>query len=274
MAEALGYVGAALVLAAVGLIGGQAWVDLSTSVHVLVFALAAGVMFGLGTAAAARGTDAGRRLQAITWTLCVGATVAAIASGVVGWTTDVKAYVVLLGAFAPGTLLAGLLWQRLDTMLLHIATFAGAAVTGAALVDLVDLFHDQDVPIGILAVCAAWFVLGYTGRVRPRLLGLGLPSLVGVIAVMSTTQVRWGTALSLIVAFGVVAFATYDRNLVLLAVGALGVLMSVPAAVSRVWEGPVGAGMGLLIAGTVLIGAAVVVVMHRGPRGSRRVRVS
>lgn len=267
IAEALGYVGAALVVAALSLILGQVWADLSTGIRVGALAVAAVALNALGLAVAHRTEPAARRLHALVWALSTGFVAATFGLAAADWTDWQSPYVVIV-AFAPAALYSAWLWSRLHSMLLHISTFATLATVGAAVGDLADVLHDQGTPVGLLTVCALWFALTWFAGLGPYQVGLALASFVGVLAVGGLTPTRWGLVLALLLTAAIITFAVHERNILLLVIGAIGAFTTMPTAVMRFVHGPTGAGLGLLIAGAVLLSAAVVVLRRQRVDGT------
>lgn len=265
VAEAFGYVGAALVAAAVSTMVGQFWEDMATGSRVALFAIPAILLFGLGRAVAARAGATAERLNAVSWTASAGMLAAAIGVGAAGW-TEWASESVTLTTFAPTALYALYLWRQSQSVLLHLATFAALAATAASASKALDLLGDQSIQMGIYTVALMWTVLAYARYIEPRTVGMALASFVGIVAAQATIDVKWGVALALGTMAAVVLLAVVEANLVLLVVGAVGVFMTVPASMDKMFHGPMGVGLGLLIAGMVMLSAAVYVVRRQGAK--------
>jgi len=156
------------------------------------------------------------------------------------------------------------LWRRAESVPLHAATFAAVAVSIGAAADHLEALHDQAAPLGIWLLAISWLWAARAGTIAPRQFGCLLGAVVAIVAAQSTQQVRWGLALAVVTAAALVALAVRERNLPLLGVGAFGTFLSVPPVMQRMFPGSVGAAVGLLIAGALMLLCAIA-VLRRDP---------
>jgi hypothetical protein len=259
--EALGYTGGALIVAAVVLLMGRFWSDLSLGVRVIITGAAAVESWLFGRLISGRFGAAGHRLRSVLWALSVG--MSGATAGLVGadgfhWAPNNVA--VFAGAVAAGY--ATWLWWCSRSVLLHAATFAALTLTVGAAADHLDVLHEQAAGLGIWLLAISWLLAARAGIIAPRQLGSLLGAFVAIMAAQSTQQVRWGLLLAIVTAAALFALAVWQRNLPLLGIGALGVFLSVPATMQRIFPGSVGAAIGLLIAGALMMLCAVVVLRH------------
>ena len=266
LGEALGYVGAALVAAAIAFVMGPRWADLAAGVRVgLLFGGAvATLLIGVAVAGTA---PAAQRVRAVLWALSagfLGAGVAVALASVADWRAGSAA---LLGA-ALALPYAGFLWWRSRRIPLHLATFAAWLVSAALLGDTVDGGHTVAVLAWLGGV--AWCGVAALHRLPPRRLGIALGMGAALVATEGFLDAGWGEALGVATVVGVLAAAVAARSIDGLVIGAVGAFLVVPRVADRLLGGPVGAGVGLLVVGAVLLGAAVVVL--RGRRGGAKGR--
>ncbi len=260
LAEALGYVGAALALGAIGLLLGELWRELLvggrlTLVGVLTIAVfGAGLALRTGTAAA---------LQRLTNVLFV-ATVAGV-----GWFAGVVADDVLeldwsatgawIGLSMFVVALSLLLWR--GGWLLQLASLGSALLATGMLLSVLDPQLDQ-VWFGatIATVGLAWAILARGAWLGPRVLG----ETTGAVAVLFGVQVAaWGDSRTAVLVVGVViaallvGIAVRSDALHHLVVGALGLFVFSPQLVFEVFGDAIGGPASLLVVGLLLVVLAV-----------------
>lgn len=255
IAEALGYAGGALILAALANLLGRSWADLAFGAQVALTAGASVLLFVTGALVPSRLDAAGRRLQAVLWTLSTGVAFGLwmLVGGADGFGWTDRQLLVFAGGLAG--VQAGVLWWRSRAVLLHLATFAALAVLVAGLGQYLTFVGNEATRVG-LALCvfsAVWVLLGVVEVVAPQLTAYLVGTFVAVTGAQATTSLRWGAILAVVVASGVIAFAVWRRSLPLLAVGTYGLLGSVIAAADKFFPGSMAVALGLLVAGFVLV---------------------
>ncbi len=260
IAEALGYVGAALALAgaAVGLT--QAWEDFPSWSRLLT-AFGTAALLVLGGLVLLRQTEpAFRRLQSVLWVLAVGA--AAWALGVLH--VEVLKFeapeqvVLLIGAGSAA--LALVLWAVRREPLLHAALFFTLVV---ALVGAV-LCLPGEAPIWVygLAVWALgvlWGLLGWQRVLQPWWLAVALGSVAATVGpAVGIEEYPWLLAMGLGTSLFLMVVSVPTRQVPLLGVGTLGTFGYTTWAVFRYFGDSLGVPLTLVVVGGVFLGLAVV----------------
>lgn len=263
LAEALGYAGAGLMIAAGSVLLGRHWTDLSFATQVALATAAAVLLLAGGFAVPEHLTAPGRRLRAMLW---AASTVLAFATWTLvaaedgfGWSVR---HVVLFAA-GISVVQALLLWWRSRALPQQLVTFGALCVVVGAASGYVPGVPDRAAgAFGVFAVGAAWVALARVGVLRPQLVAYLVGSIVAVSAAQATTAWDWGAVFVVVVAAGVIGFAVWQRSLPILGVGTYAVLTGVPAAAARLFPGSTGVALGLLVAGAVLVGSALWITRH------------
>ncbi|MCO1660374.1 hypothetical protein [Pseudonocardia humida] len=264
VAEGLGYVGGALVLVAAVVISGTFWDVLGPAGRLGLVLVAAALLLGVGAAApagrpgSATGSDtggaddSGRRLRAVSWLL--GEVAAAGALGLLageviglpdGWTPLVAAG----GAAA----LAALLWARSATPAQHAGFVVAAVITAGCAAALLPDGDEHAVGIAVWGAGVVWLLLGWGAvvgdRVSADVCG-GAAAGVGALLTVDTTA---GSALAVLTAAVLVVAGVLARDLVLLGVGSVVTLVTVPLVMGRWFPDVLSAALALLVAGALLV---------------------
>ena len=267
VAEIAGYVGAALVLGAVGLFFAQQWSSLTHGARVAILAVAAVALAVGGLALVARlpgprreaiGSVQGR-LGAV---LLGGAAVAAaFAAGVAvgsGPGNGAGAFV----AFAMTLLVAGLLgYLAVPSSVGQVVVAVGAVVLMPSALELAGVSSAVVTGLVLVAVGVGLLVLAELGVWRP----LPTAQVIGCIIAFAGAQIPvagsehpWvGYVVTALLAAG--AFATYvvRRAWPYLVLGVLTTTVVVPEALTDWTGGSLGAAGALLVAGVALLGASL-----------------
>jgi hypothetical protein len=155
-------------------------------------------------------------------------------------------------------------WFVSRSMLQQAAMMLAAAVTAGAAVD--HLGVSSDVPgLGAWGVGLVWALLAWGDLLAHPRLAMALGSATAILGAMFTAGADAGTALTLATVALVVAAAMALRDLLLLCVGTVGLLVNVPATVTRWFPDSLAAVYGLLVVGLVLVLAAVWIARRRTP---------
>ncbi|GAA3340752.1 hypothetical protein GCM10020358_29490 [Amorphoplanes nipponensis] len=113
----------------------------------------------------------------------------------------------------------------------------------------------------------AWGLLAWGGVVRPRQLGRALGALGAVAGAVAVAGEGWGVAPAVATPALLIAAAVLMRDVVVLAIAAVGTVLVVPGIVTRYFPGAIGAALALLAAGLLLV--VVAVLTARRPRPPR-----
>ncbi|MBL0885941.1 DUF2157 domain-containing protein [Myceligenerans indicum] len=263
LVEALGYVGGVVILVAAVLLATEFWEELGDAGRVAVLGGAAVILFVAGIAVPRQAGSQGSRLRAVLWAGATGAfagLMGLLSSDVLGMDGDDG----FLTAAAATAAVAAVLWWLRPTALQHLVTLVALATATAA---TVGKFSDPDSPtgIGVWALGLVWFLLAYFGVLRPRRFALGLGALLAVVGALlfALSSDDAGLVMPLATAAAIAAMAVVTTDLVLLGVGAVGLLVALPWAVSAWFGGTFAAPVALLGAGVILVVAALWIARRR-----------
>jgi hypothetical protein len=230
--EALGYIGGVVVLVSSLLIMNLYWPDLSDGARTTVVGLASAALLGAGFATSARLGDVGVRLRSVLWLVATGAFAGFLAL----LTADVldldsaDAAVLASAGTAAG---ASVLWWFHRHLPQQMATMVALMVTAGTLVHALAPGHDSLPGVGVWAVAATWFLMGWGSLLRPRLVVLPLGAAAMIVGATMTLPTDAGFVLAIGTVIFIVAMAVSLSDLLLLAVGAIGTLVVLPAAVTE-----------------------------------------
>ncbi len=267
VAEALGYAGGVLAIAAGLYLVRDFWPHLSTGA-VLAFAAAACAALGAGGAAVRATSDpALRRLRSVLWllsTVSLAAFAGTLADQVWGFG---PASTTLVTAAVSATYGAAL-WRRTRAVPQHLAVFASLAVLAGAVVARLDPGLGAWGPgLAIWALSVLWGVAVTRGYLPPGATGYFAAG-IGVLAgAQFTMQVAAGYALALATVAGLLAGGVLLRQAWLAVLGALGVLMVTPQVTTRYLPMSAATPVAIFVVGVVLVGSAVWLARRRA--GSR-----
>ena len=266
--EALGYLGGVIILVASILVAARFWDDLATAGRLAVVGAAATLLVAAGALVPARLGEAGQRLRAVLWltgTAAFAGFMGILGDQALGWTES------SLGLLVAGTTaaVAAVLWSLHHHPLQHAATLVGLLGAVAAAASFLP-GRDTGVPglavwgAAVIWALLAWGgVLAWTGRPDTPNLGVVLGSVGAIFGAMATMPMNWGIVLALLTVGAVVAVAVMSRSLVLLAIGSIAALQTLPAAMVQWFGGTLGAALGLLVVGVMLVGAAIMTARRR-----------
>lgn len=259
-AEAIGYVGAALVLGAVVLFVGEFWQRLTAGGQLSLAVLVTAALAGAG--AALRGADAPAltRLTSVFWAGAVAGVAwctAIVTDGMLAWSADDVAQAVGVTTVASALPLYLLRPRALPqlTLLAALLTLTVASLTRTEL--LVDGFW-LALPVAALGV--VWLLLGEGGYLRPGRLAAGVGGALALLALqVGAFEDRRTLALvlALALAAGLVTYAVTSGEVLHLAVGSVGAFVLVPQLVFELFGDAIGAPATLLVVGIVLVLLAV-----------------
>ena len=260
LTEAVGYVGAVLLLAGAGAAIGQGWDDLADETRLGLLAGTAAFFLGAGLVTRRSSDPAFVRLTSVVWVLGTGAVAAALTEFFVGFiqTPDETTFLVVA---ATTTALAALLYAVHPTALQQLALFAGVLVTSIA----IGVRIDPDYPAWVGGVTAwvvgfAWLILGATDRVTPSWVAMPLGLITALIAPTAIQDAGFGAmfAVGIVTAAGVMAGSVRWRSVPGLALGTFGLFAYVTGAVVHYFGDTMGVPAALAVTGTVILVLAVV----------------
>ncbi len=261
VAEALGYLGGAIMLVALGLAAGRFWPDLSTAARLAAAAAATALLAAAGGyVPVSRGATADR-LRSVMWLLSAAAFsgfLALLATQVIDWQHE------RAGTFAAvGTaLLSSYLWMRHRRLLQQLAVI-GSLVVAAGMSTALLPGAGTAPAASVWAVRVAWYVLAWGGVVRPRRDGELVGAVVAGVGATWAAGENWGAPLALVTLAVLAVLAVRLRDLPMLAITAAATLIVLPAIVTHYFPGVLSAAVVLLSVGALLVAAAVLVVRRR-----------
>lgn len=276
VAESLGYVGGVLVLVAAAVIAGRYWSGLGVGGRLAVAFGAALVLAAVGAALPSRLGAADRRLRAVCWALAVAAVAGGL--GLVGADVlDLREESVALLAAAGAAAAAAAFWAWHRTVLQQAVLLVALAVTAAAASAHLPRGETEVAGLAVWGVGVVWLLLGWGHLLAPRVAVDVLGGAVAVFGTMLTVSTDWGSGLAISWAVVLVGSGVVLRDLVLLGVGAVATLVTVPVVLNRWFPDTLTAPLALLAVGALLVIAGLQVARRRragGPaphdRGSPR----
>ena len=267
VAEALAYVGGAVVVAGTSLLTAYYWRDLAAEWRFVLLSVVTALLVGAGAAVPRRLGAAGDRLRGVLWLAatpaCAGATAVLVVDLADRFAGDTEAVLVA----AATTALAAVLWALHRFGLQQLAVLVSAAVLVGTGIQWSGL--DVEPGVGVWVLGVAWAVLGVARVIRPTELPLVLGSATAVFGSMTAGDSDAGMVFVLLTVAAVVGTAIARHDLLLLGVGALATLVNVPTAMSRWFAGSVPAATALVVVGLLLVAVAVWMTRHERPAPRR-----
>jgi Predicted membrane protein (DUF2157) len=259
--EALGYLGGVIILVASILIASLYWDQVTTTARLLILGGVAGVLLASGFAVPERLEDVGIRLRSVMWLLSTGALAGFL--GLLGADAlNMADQDVFLLISAGVAVYAIGLWLISQTLVQQLAMMVGIMLTAAALTTELDV--GQTLPgFAVWGVALIWVVLGWGGVLEPRRFVMVFGAAGMFVGALTTIPTDGGNVLALVTAAAVVTTAVLFRDLLLLAVGAFGTLLVLPAVITEWFPGDLAAPIAMLAMGAVLVGAALFVARRR-----------
>jgi hypothetical protein len=278
VAEALGYVGGVLVLVGAVIVAGRYWSQLGVGGQLSITFGAAALLLATGIAAPARRGDVGRRLRGVSWLLS--AALFGTGLGLLGdEVLDLPGETVALVAAGGTAAYAGLLWWRHRGVLQQAALVVALAIAAGSAT--AHLPGDDDALIGLAlwGVGACWAVLGWGRVVAARNAAYALGGAVVVIGAQFAVESTWGAVLAVGSVVALVVAGVVLRELLLLAVGAVGALVTVPSVVGQYFPDTLAVPLALVGCGVLLVAGAIYTARLRraaagGPRAEGNPRVA
>ena len=270
MAEALGYAGGVLAIAAGIYLARDLWPGLSTG-GVLAFAAVACVVLGAGGAAVrTTGDPAFRRLRSVLWLLST-VSLAVFAGMLAGQVWRFGPASTALVTATVSAVYGAALWRRTRAALQYLAVFANLAVLAGTAVARLDPGLGAWGPgLAIWALSVLWGVAVLRGYLPPVVTGYIAAGIGLLVGAQLTMQVAAGHVLALATVAGLLAAGVLLRQAWLVALGAVGVLLVTPQTTSRYLPTSAAAPLAILVVGVALVGSAVWLARHRAGTAATR----
>lgn len=268
--EALGYLGGIIVLVGAILVASQFWPELGDGGKLAIVLGVSIALLAAGAVVPAHLGDTGARLRAVLWALSVVALTGALAVFFYGVldleVPDADASFVppLMAGLA--TAYAVVLWFWRPSVVQLALAAAGSAITAGLAMGALGL-EFQAVAAAVLVVGVVWIALGWTEVVQPSRAAVAFGALValagGVMFGGGGSSPIWG----LLVAALLVGLAVHRRDLVILGIGSIGVLISLPVVIYDWFPSVAAAAVSLIVVGGLLVVAALYTARRRSARG-------
>lgn len=260
-AEALGYLGGVVVVVGALLVANLYWDDLASAIRLSVVSGAAILLLLGGWAVPRRPGNVGVRVRAVLWlaaTIAFAGFLGLLGAEAFGWSGSDVAVLTTSGT----AVAAAMLWSMHRHLVQQLATLVALMATAAALV--ADLVTPDHLPgAGAWLVAAVWLGLASLGFLVPRQPMMDVAAAGLLVGSVSTLPTDGGFALALATVAALVVLAVLTTDLIMLGIGALGMLMVLPAAVAHWFPGSAGAPVAVLITGAALVAVAVLVARRR-----------
>jgi hypothetical protein len=257
VAEALGYLGGGLAVAAGLAAARQVWPDIPLAAQLALTATAAAALGAGGALMPAGGDAAFTRLRSVLWamsTACLGAFTGVLVAGV--WDFDAASAVPLAAGVATGY--AVVLWLRTRAAAQQLIMFAAAAVTvGAGIASAGPTLATWEPGLGVWALSALWALAVHRGYLGPPNAGYAAAGIGLLAGAQMAMQAAAGHVLAIATVAGLLTAGVARRRIWLLAAGAIGVIQVVPQTAVRYLPSSAAAPLAVAVAGLALLAAAL-----------------
>ncbi len=268
VAEALGYLGGALVVAALALVIGRRWESMNAAAHVGLLAAVTAAVFAAGWVVRRSDEPAVGRLGSLLWFLSsigVGGTLGVVVADYVEPDGRVATVRCVLVVFIAVTAWSVQLWRIRRWPLQLLATFVG---TTGVVMSSVGLRGSAGPPLygsALWGLGVVWVVLAWRGMAEPALVGyaLGCVSVLYAPTFIAAESTGGAVLLGLATAAALTLAAVVARRPVLLLAGAVGLFAYVPATALHYFGDTLGTDVTLFIVGVLLLGVAALVARLR-----------
>ena len=258
--EALGYLGGIIVVVGAILVASQFWPGLGDGGQLAIVLGAALGLLVAGALVPSRLGATGGRLRSVLWALSVVAFTGALGKlfydvlDLGGPQADATAVPPLMAALA--TAYSLVLWFWRPSVLQLAVAAAGTALTAGLTGGALGLRFDA-VAAAVLTVGAVWIALGWSGVVRPARATVVIGSLIAFVGGQLVTVGGYSPIWGLLNAAALVGLALYRRDLLVLGIGSVGVLISLPMVVYDWFPSVAAAAVSLIVVGALLVVAAL-----------------
>ena len=269
--EALGYLGGAIVVVALGLFVSYFWTGISTVAQLCVIAAIFVILLAAGAAVPQRLGGPAIRLRSVLWLVATVAWAILIGFAADNFFNLHDEPMAATAAWSTIPLAAGL-WYLHREPLQHIGFFFTLAIaTGvsAYLLSNPDPESSFEVwpGVAVWVVSLTWFALAWIDRIRPAELGIAIGAIGATFAAMMSVENPALAVMGVVMLAGFVVGAVARRDFVLLAIAALATLQLLPSVMLTYFTGILFAALVLLVVGLTLVGAAIYIARRRHRTG-------
>ena len=259
LTEAVGYVGAVLILSGVISAVGQRWQHFSDWGHVAVLATSGALFLAAGLVIRHAVEPALQRLVSVTWGLAVAGFAAAVGVGV-NEVADASDEHVLLAVGATAAGVAAALWLVRRHALQLLALFVGVVLTTIGLVLVVPGEPDRaTIALALWAVGLGWTAAAWRGYLEPVWAGLPFGVLLALVAPSIGIDAHgWMYAVAIATAAAAMALSVRLQNTPLLAFGTVACFSYVTWMVVRYFGDSLGVPATLAFTGVLVLVLALV----------------
>ncbi|MEO8693221.1 MAG: DUF2157 domain-containing protein [Acidimicrobiales bacterium] len=264
-AEAVGYVGSALVITAIALLVGRRWDDIAVAVRIAVLALPAITAAAIGWWVGSKSDPAFERMGSVLWVLSAVALAGTMTVVFVDamYDGDPPEHGGLLFVGGLVALWAGVEYALRRLPLQQLVLFAASLVTVLGVVNALEAGRERDFStivwgIAVWAVGLCWTALGATGRLKPT----EVARLVGPATVLFGSQLirvdaeLFGLWMGLASAALLVAVGVWRTDSLVLLGGTVGLFQWSPQLAIFYLADAIGTEVTLLVVGVLLLAVA------------------
>lgn len=272
VAEALGYVGGVLVLIGAVTIALNFWEQIGITGRLAVLFSAAAVLLIAGAAMPARRAQVARRLRSVCWLLAV----ILVGTGISVLVPEVFRLERYTGVLSAGgaAVVGAVLWWLHRTVAQQAITVIAVAFAVSSAATLLPRGYELVPGLAVWGFGVAWLLLAEGGVIAARRAGTVLGGAAAVIGSLGTVGATWGAVLAIGTAVVLVAAGVWLRNLVLLALGAIALLLSVPMVVGQYFPDVLPVSMALLGCGVLLVVGGILMARSRRIRPNEPARAA
>ncbi|MGD2102109.1 MAG: DUF2157 domain-containing protein [Acidimicrobiia bacterium] len=260
--EAVAYLGAVLILVALGLLATEFWEEMAPWGRLVLGAAVTLILVVVGLILGRSDEPAVERAQTFAWLLAVAAVALTVAVALTEY-TDIEGQETFLYTSLASLVTAVTLWW-LRSSVLQMAAMGVA--TGAATVAVVSRFEsapDWVFGLAFAGVGLVWLALTWAGVFRPVKTSYAL-SAIGILSISfpEGNELPW-PVLGLAAALALMGLSVRLGENVLLGLGVVGLFIYIPMTIFELFGESLGVPVALLITGLVLLGVVVATVRLR-----------
>jgi hypothetical protein len=257
VAEALGYLGAVIAIAASAVAVGNLWKFVPPSTELAFTGVVTVGLITVGAVLRIGGEPAFARLRGVLWLIAIVSVASFVAVLTASYAHMEDSNVALLSTAAALTC-AIPLWWRHRSALQQIALFASAAaVVAAGVYRIVPTARPWQLGLGVWALSVLWGFAADRGYLAPRTTGLASACTGMLVGAIAASGPAAGQALVVATAVALLAAGIALNRVMFMGFGAVGTIWAVPETAVRYLRGSVAAPVAVAAVGLVLLGAAL-----------------